>query len=173
MDLKPCPFCGGDDIGHTGKHGVRFVCMSCECSGAFSHGDTEQNHVWDEAASVWNTRAADPAITAAVARAEALEAEVERLRGALTDIAEPTRLFSHGDPGVLRSHARAALSAARAPSRNIARLVGAVRYYADTFCEGFCKDLPRSDTYHDSMDDQCSGCKARAAIAALWGDANG
>jgi hypothetical protein len=44
-------------------------------------------------------------------RAEAAEAENALLREALMDIADPKRLTSHGDPGVLRDHARAALTA--------------------------------------------------------------
>ncbi len=36
--------------------------------------------------------------------------EIERLRAALSEIADPKRLASHGDPVVLRDHARAALA---------------------------------------------------------------
>ena len=43
-------------------------------------------------------------------RADDAEAEVARLRAALEDIADPTRLTSHGDPTVLRDRARAALA---------------------------------------------------------------
>jgi hypothetical protein len=50
-------------------------------------------------------------------------------------------------------------------------LLEALRYYAEQFCEGFCKDLPQAGTYHTDMDDQCSGCKARAAIAKATGEA--
>jgi hypothetical protein len=46
-----------------------------------------------------------------------------------------------------------------------ARLRAALEYYADTFCEGFCKDLPQAGTYQPEMDLDCSGCKARAALA--------
>ncbi len=35
--------------------------------------------------------------------------EIRRLQIALADIADPERLVSHGDPQVLRKHARAAL----------------------------------------------------------------
>jgi len=38
--------------------------------------------------------------------------------------------------------------------------------YADQFCEGFCNDLPERGTYDHKMDLDCSGCKARAALAA-------
>jgi hypothetical protein len=46
-----------------------------------------------------------------------------------------------------------------------ARLRAALEYYADTFCEGFCKDLPQAGTYQPEMDLDCSGCKARATLA--------
>ena len=50
-------------------------------------------------------------------------------------------------------------------------LLEALKYYADTFCEGFCGDLPQAGTYHPDMDDKCGGCKARAAIAKARGQA--
>ena len=53
----------------------------------------------------------------------------------------------------------------RAPDPMLAEALEALRYYAHTFCEGFCADLPQAGTYHESMDDHCSGCKARAALA--------
>ena len=60
---------------------------------------------------------------------------------------------------------RSALTAQPAP--DVARIGKVMRYYADTFCEGFCADLPRAGTYHESMDADCSGCKARAALSSL------
>lgn len=53
-----------------------------------------------------------------------------------------------------------------------ARLREVLAYYADQFCEGFCNDLPEAGTYHISMDDRCSGCKARAALATPATDAS-
>lgn len=46
----------------------------------------------------------------------------------------------------------------------IARLREALRHYEDSFCEGFCKDVPTGFTSPD-MELDCSGCKARAALA--------
>lgn len=46
-----------------------------------------------------------------------------------------------------------------------------LEYYADQFCEGFCKDLPQAGTYQPEMDLDCSGCKARAALAKARGQA--
>ncbi len=46
----------------------------------------------------------------------------------------------------------------------VSELRAALDYYRETFCEGFCKDLPHAGTYTADMDDQCSGCKARAAL---------
>ena len=45
-----------------------------------------------------------------------------------------------------------------------------LEYYADQFCEGFCKDLPQAGTYQPEMDLDCSGCKARAALAKARGE---
>lgn len=50
-------------------------------------------------------------------------------------------------------------------------LYAALEYYAKQFCEGFCDQLPEAGTYHVSMDDQCSGCKARADLAKARGEA--
>lgn len=52
----------------------------------------------------------------------------------------------------------------------IAALVEALRSYERTFCEGFCNDLPERGTYHTSMELDCSGCKARAVLAAVKGE---
>lgn len=52
-----------------------------------------------------------------------------------------------------------------------ARLRAALAYYADQFCEGFCNDLPEAGAYHISMDDRCSGCKARNALTTPAPDA--
>lgn len=57
------------------------------------------------------------------------------------------------------SHALAAETAKREA------MEAALRYYNDQFCEGFCDDMPEAGTYHISMDDRCSGCKARATLA--------
>lgn len=48
-------------------------------------------------------------------------------------------------------------------------LYAALEYYADQLCEGFCKDYPSKEIYYPNMDDQCSGCKARAALAKARG----
>ena len=43
----------------------------------------------------------------------------------------------------------------------------ALRWYHDQMCEGFCKDLRYDSTYCPEMDDECSGCKARATLAEM------
>lgn len=50
------------------------------------------------------------------ARAEKSEARVAKLMAALEDIADPKRLTSHGDPVVLRDHAKAAIAADKGAS---------------------------------------------------------
>lgn len=52
------------------------------------------------------------------------------------------------------------------PNDRIAALEAALEWYAVQFCEGFCNDLPQAGTYCVSMDNDCGGCKARAALAA-------
>lgn len=52
-----------------------------------------------------------------------------------------------------------------AAADRIEALVKALRWYSDKMCEGFCGDLPSDSTYTPEMDEQCSGCKARATIA--------
>lgn len=59
-ELKPCPFCGSNEIGHSfgvSRKTLCVVCMECAASGPFAEGDTEQPSVWEEAARLWDTRA--------------------------------------------------------------------------------------------------------------------
>ena len=49
--------------------------------------------------------------------------------------------------------------------REVAPLKAVLKHYEDSFCEGFCKDVPAGFTSPD-MELDCSGCKARAAIAS-------
>ena len=53
---------------------------------------------------------------------------------------------------------------------NVQTVMDTLKHYADTFCEGFCDDLPERGTYHVDMELLCSGCKARAVLAALNGE---
>jgi hypothetical protein len=46
----------------------------------------------------------------------------------------------------------------------IKELAEALRYYEDQFCEGFCDEYPEG-FYVSEMDNECSGCRARAALA--------
>jgi len=41
----------------------------------------------------------------------------------------------------------------------------ALGWYADQFCEGFCQDLPSVGYTDENCERDCSGCKARAALA--------
>ena len=70
-----------------------------------------------------------------------------------------------GNPLIEDAEANAHLIAA-APG-----MATVLEYYADQFCEGFCKDLPQAGTYQPEMDLDCSGCKARAALAKARGQA--
>lgn len=44
--------------------------------------------------------------------------------------------------------------------------VEAMRYYETQFCEGFCEDMPDRSVTNEGMENDCSGCKARAILAA-------
>lgn len=48
-------------------------------------------------------------------------------------------------------------------------LLEALKAVKETLCEGFCRDLPAAQTYSSAMDDECSACRARAAIAKAEG----
>lgn len=85
LELLPCPFCGGEEIGisSASNNVINYMCLTCEGSGGYAVGDTESKGVWDEAHSLWNTRA-DP-------HQQALEAAREEGRRAgLEEAAQAT-----------------------------------------------------------------------------------
>jgi hypothetical protein len=57
-----------------------------------------------------------------------------------------------------------ALARIEAQAALIKELAEALRYYEDQFCEGFCDEYPEG-FYVSEMDNECSGCRARAALA--------
>lgn len=65
-DQKPCPFCGGSEIGESIAR-VRRVCETCGATGPCTTSDLAERD------ALWNTRPVE----------EALRAEVERLTGLL------------------------------------------------------------------------------------------
>lgn len=42
----------------------------------------------------------------------------------------------------------------------------ALAWYETQFCEGFCEDMPDRSVNNDGMENDCSGCRARAILAA-------
>lgn len=50
-----------------------------------------------------------------------------------------------------------------------AELVEVLKELENHLCEGFCRDLPSAGYYTESMDLDCSACRARAAIAKAEG----
>ncbi len=80
-ELKPCPFCGGKEIGHrhSNKTGIGYVCMTCETTGPFIYGDAEYEEPWAEAEEAWNTRAPE-------AREADLKAKLEKVCTALRNL---------------------------------------------------------------------------------------
>lgn len=53
------------------------------------------------------------------------------------------------------------------PSPDVAGLVEVLRYYETQFCEGFCEDMPDRSVTNEGMENDCGGCKARAALARM------
>lgn len=53
------------------------------------------------------------------------------------------------------------------PAQDVAGLVEVLRYYETQFCEGFCEDMPDRSVTNDGMENDCGGCKARAALARM------
>lgn len=55
-ELKPCPFCGSEQIGHTSSGGAsQFVCSDCD---QWIVGSLEDRSTWEDMAIAWNTRTA-------------------------------------------------------------------------------------------------------------------
>jgi len=50
-------------------------------------------------------------------------------------------------------------------------LVEALRCYEDHLCEGFCEDMPDKSLTNSAMENDCGGCKARAALRVIGGEA--
>ena len=49
-------------------------------------------------------------------------------------------------------------------------LYQALEWYETQFCEGFCSDFPTALFYTPEMDIDCSGCRARVALAKARGE---
>jgi hypothetical protein len=95
--------------------------------------------------------------TALRARLEAVEKERDEAR----------KIADHDKSQWFEANARAERAEAALADARVAALVKALRYYKDQMCEGFCGDLPAKDTTYPGIDDDCSGCKARTALAAF------
>ena len=63
----------------------------------------------------------------------------------------------------IAQHAIAKAEIIRLTAR-VAELEGVLKYYENTFCEGFCEDFPAGYT-DERCEGDCSGCKARAALS--------
>lgn len=93
-DLRPCPFCGSDDLRIDGGF-VR--CNNCECDGPYHEEMDESDEDSIEGiAEKWNTRAAD--------------ARADKLAELLREVMSP-RLISQDDALSLREKIDAALAA--------------------------------------------------------------
>lgn len=82
-ELKPCPFCGGDLVGHWTQNSC-IVCHHCGAEGPVLEGHA-MSHLSSSAA--WNTRATPPEVAErAEARVAELEAEVGRLMAEIAEL---------------------------------------------------------------------------------------
>ena len=88
--LKPCPFCGGTEIGHGyGRDWLVRSCMTCAAEGPIAYGSPEHDKTWTEADAAWNTRAevSQAAVEALEAKLEESEARSEVLETLIMDVA--------------------------------------------------------------------------------------
>lgn len=60
----------------------------------------------------------------------------------------------------------AAIARAEKLEAEVAKVQNTLKYFQDSFCEGFCSDVPRGFTSPE-MELDCSGCRARSALASL------
>ena len=104
--------------------------------------------------------------------AQVLEDEIDLARIALPQAVPVLRADIRAIKNRTPTKAMAALTAygermkaegASEAQAKIARLTEALTYYNDQFCEGFCSDVPAGFTNKD-MENDCSGCRARAAL---------
>ena len=90
--MKPCPFCGGNDIRWSAEkfQGHRFSCRTCHALGPWSEPDRgatarETSDIRTKAAAeLWNTRPLEAEMEVALdAYAHGPPAELQQLNGAL------------------------------------------------------------------------------------------
>ena len=82
-EIKPCPFCGSEDVEVFSNYGRYFV-TCCDCG---SEGPNKEGK--EEAIKGWNQRPYDFDMPAIVKKVQWLEKENEKLRMALIDYADP------------------------------------------------------------------------------------
>lgn len=56
MELKPCPFCGGEAVIYTGNGDVSIACKECQCGTAYVSGTGTLKTKIKIAARDWNRR---------------------------------------------------------------------------------------------------------------------
>ena len=56
MELKPCPFCGGEAIIYKEKGEVTIACKECQCGTAYINGASPIETKIEVAAKDWNRR---------------------------------------------------------------------------------------------------------------------
>ena len=84
LELKPCPFCGGEKYRMIKPDGVwRVLCLTCKTEGRPSVMNID-------AKSAWNKRPLETAL-------EAINAELERQNRSLTHLIESMECDANGD----------------------------------------------------------------------------
>lgn len=121
-DLKPCPFCGNDEIKvDSMRFGMQAWCPEC-----LAHGPCTQVAPGGTAQSAWNDlRTAEDDLRA---RAEAAEAEAERLRSAITETLRLADIYAgvaaHNAEAEPETAGEAWRSAGAATVRDLRRALG-------------------------------------------------
>ena len=95
--LKPCPFCGGEDVLYYGQFDRIVICRGCGAQGA-ARAD------YEGAAKVWNKRQPDPQLVNALKKIE------RRLEGLIGDFYVFDKLVTIDELHGLKLGARQALA---------------------------------------------------------------
>ncbi|WP_340611132.1 Lar family restriction alleviation protein [Xenorhabdus bharatensis] len=63
IEIKPCPFCGGENLGVDHEHDKRnglydswVICFECDSKGPISYYNKSKDDAVDNAINLWNKR---------------------------------------------------------------------------------------------------------------------
>lgn len=111
VELLPCPFCGGSDVG-LNSQSIYITCRTCDADGPWNELSEEE-----EAIAAWNRRALTEPAGGEVERV----ARVARVARAMTELCSPPKGASFEQacewvPPTIEDMARAAIAAMREPT---------------------------------------------------------